>query len=159
MRDVVEVYPGSGDTQAFYDKATGIFLGYRLSIARLGGLTVSLKSTNIFESFNVADGLKSALDLVLVAPLFALPLVGAVISLSSIRSRGVGFSPRFWWGFILLNGALIAHLSNWSIPIPGFVGLTAYLLFSTANVVAWMGMIGAAISIAHCVAFPIITKT
>ena len=145
---------------ADYDQATGVFVGYRWTWPRLGTVYVTLKSTNVFSSVNVTstqDILRSVLDLLLVVPLFVLPL-GAIIGLSSIRRRGISFSPLFWLGFTFLNGTFIALLSNWPFRIPASLELPLFLLVSQLNVGFWTGTLGAAILVVDGFMFPIITK-
>jgi hypothetical protein len=82
-RALIELCP-SENRRAYYDKTTGIFVGYTWIWPRFGTVYVTLKSTNVFSSVNVTveNGLKTALDLLLVAPFFALRLAGAIIGLS-----------------------------------------------------------------------------
>jgi len=159
IRDVIKVNPRSSETLAYYDKVTGILLWYRFSF-RLGGYTVSLNSTNIFDAVSVAveNGSKIVLDLLSVAPLLALPLAGAIISLCSIRNSGVGFSSSFWWGVILVNGTLIALLSNWPIKVPAY-SQELYLFDSLVNAAFWIFIIGTATLFVHNFMFPIIAKS
>jgi len=126
-----------------------------------------LKSTNVFAS--TMSEPKIFLDLLLIAPLFILPLIGATIGLSSIRQRGISFNTRFWLGFIFLNGVLIAILSNSpinKIPIALMVFIESGMLtiglvtlgFFLIDVAFWTGILGATILMINRFVFPIIVK-
>jgi hypothetical protein len=167
-RAAINVYPGLAPTSARYDRASGILLRYYYG-SKLGHYEVSLNSTNILGSVNVADenSSKSVIDLLLVVPLFVLPFVGALIGLNSIRKRGVGYSMNFWKLFVLLNGVLIALLSNYPIEIPHFVipydpWVPFALIFNVGgrvlNVGFWSGLLFAAVLIINRFVFPIIKR-
>jgi len=153
---------------ADYDMATGILMRYSWTWPRLGTVRVSLKSTNAFTS--LMNEPKLFVDLLLIAPLIILPLMGiGHLGLTLRRRRGVGFSTRFWLGISLLNGGLIAILSNLPFnEIPTaflsfiqsgmlIMGLVASGLF-LINVVFWTATFGATILAINRFAFPLIAK-
>lgn len=154
VRDFVQVSPGN-NRRAYYDKATGLLLRYSWTWPRLGTVHVFLKSTNVFDSTKMTgepNGLKMVLDVLLVAPLFALPLAGGIIGLFLIRRKGVGFGQHFWLEFILLNGIALALLSDWPVRI-------FWILNILLNMVFWIGILGVAVLIINRFMFPIVKQT
>jgi hypothetical protein len=99
---------------ADYDKTTGILMRYRWTWPRLGTVWVSLKSTNVFSSTSSEPGI--FLDLILIAPLFMIPLVGALVGLYSAKHkrrarRQITISPNHvsTQAFILIDSILRGH--------------------------------------------------
>jgi len=164
VRSFVEVYPKINSIRlSRFDKATGLFSYHSWTWPRLGTVFVSLKSTNVFESANVTeeiDGLKVILDALLVSPLIALPLTGAVFGLFLIRKRNIRFSKSFWFAFILLNGAISALLANWPFKIPKqphyLAGYFPHVLTCLIDIFLWIGILGVAVFAINRFVFPII---
>ena len=98
----------------WFDKETGLLLksswGFRDRFTRM-----IVKSTNI--SGNAHDG-KAMIDLLVVSPLFIVPVVGMLTGLLIIKKRRYKFNPKFWVYFILFNGIILASVANFPLRAP-----------------------------------------
>lgn len=142
-------------TSYWYDKATGILLKKGYSFRDLYS-NVLLKSTNIRGEL---DSSKAILDLLLVSPLFVLPLTGATIGLFFLRRRGYGFSRGFWMGFASFNGIILAFLANWPLKLlPEMFGHPLLVILLVTNVAFWIGILVTAIFLINRFVFSIIKQ-
>jgi len=100
------------------------------------------------------------LDAMLVSPLIALPLTGAVFGLFLIRKRDIRFSKGFWFAFILLNGTISALLANWPFKIPRqphyLAGYFPHVLICLIDIFLWIAILGVAVFVINRFVFPII---
>ena len=118
-----------------------------------------LKSTNINEAH---DG-KAIMDLLLVSPLFIVPVVVAVTGLITIKRKKYRFSRQFWFFFILFNGIILASVANFLFKAPlgrllhlGYQSYLPVITMMTGNALFWIGVLAAAIFLIDRLAFSII---
>jgi hypothetical protein len=111
------------------------------------------------------DTWKTAVDGLLITPLFVVPIVGGLAGLWLIKRNGFGLNRSFWRALALINGFIFAWLANLPFnvqyppscsPYQGIEGIFSIVIFGM-NAIIWFTVIHAASLIINRFAFPIIT--
>lgn len=142
----------------WFDKDTGLLLKYAHGF-RDRATQMILKSTNISSKITGSEALT---DLLLLFPLFIVPIAGAFTGLIIIDKRRYKIDQKSWFLFIFFNGIVLAFVANWPFRIPlGRLSLgifyTPTIIYKIAvNASLWMGTLALAIFFIDRFAFPII---
>lgn len=155
--------PSGWGTGYCFDRESGLLL-YRGS-AYHGGFysRIVLKNTNIPIGSHHS---KAITDLLIVSPLFMVPIAGVTTGLHIAKKKKYTFSIRAWLFFIIFNGIILGCVANfpartpwgrrsWGIASP-FAPMRVTLI--GLNAFFWILVVGGAMSLIDDHAFPIIQK-
>ena len=150
----------------WFDRETGLLLKYSYGF-RDRWTRVILEDTNVEgESYSS----KVMADMLLVSPLFVVPIVGATVGLLKVKRNKYRFSLGFWLSFIILNGAVLASVANWPLRaplgrlimlwlyVPEYLGSSPALRMMVWNFMFWAGLLTLLILLIDHYAIPLISK-